>query len=320
MYCYFCEKSKQSVQRRYYKWSNFRLNSCDVCDTKYRDSPISICQCCGNHALNYCVDFIKDRGKSYYCKNCIPKFHNCFCCGARLDYDIANFVGKYVVCNLCCKGQGYWNALDSIDDSENTILPTNRKFGIEVEVYSCPKYAEAPKDWSCVHEGTETVCREFTSVPMRGDKAVFSLKRFCDFARANNWLVNERCGLHLHLDCTDLDEPTLVRILYGYAMTYTSWCSMVDKHRANNRFCRSFHASIYDDLMHKPNRIPDSVFRQRYYWLSYESLLKHNTIESRIHEGTINFNKIFYWLSANLTFMEWCVKQLSIDTMAHYFF
>jgi hypothetical protein len=320
MYCFFCNQYNEQIVSRYYSWCAFQVNACEKCDAIYGDKPVKICRSCAATELTSSAIFVKDKCKTYLCDPCYRnQACKCYLCGHRMIYDLKHYVGKYFVCGGCRDNEGYWNGVSKPIKSETfDILPIKRQFGIELEASSCPNFVSMERTWSAVHEGTETVKREFTSPPMNGDAAVRSLKSVCDFARKNKWQVNERCGLHVHVDVSDLKEHQLVSILAGYYYSYPYWCDMVAENRVFNRFCRSYDNMIGQELKSNPTRLPSSAFGLRYYWVSFESLLKHNTIEIRNHEGTLKFNRIYYWTLAHLTFVEWCARH-SVEMIREHF-
>lgn len=139
------------------------------------------------------------------------------------------------------------------------------------------------------------------------------LQRLCDLLKALDTHVNKSCGLHVHLDCRDLGT-TLERVMrttiaktYWAGVPYTKLVQeyvggtfeglnergdrlgsalplmlrMVNKSRRNNTYC-SAEVSEVDGGHHKAINI--AAFK------------KHGTIEVRLHQGTINFNKIKNWI------------------------
>jgi hypothetical protein len=93
--------------------------------------------------------------------------------------------------------------------------------------------------------------------------------------------VNKSCGLHVHLDMRNRDAAksfsnlvSMQNILYR----------MVPASRKANTYCKPTRGKTY--------RILD----ERYHGINSQSMRRHNTLECRIHSGTIDSLKINNWI------------------------
>lgn len=95
--------------------------------------------------------------------------------------------------------------------------------------------------------------------------------------RAN---VNRQCGLHVHLDTRQINQERISKMLDWFQATQDVWYSLVPPSRRNNHYaCR----------METYNRSSHTT------WAHTTS---YNTVEIRIHAGTLNPFKLIGWLTA----------------------
>lgn len=100
--------------------------------------------------------------------------------------------------------------------------------------------------------------------------------------------VNDTCGLHVHLDMRNRNASSCYQALYN---SLDKMAEMVDSDRWNNNFCkRNTQQTLMEHRMF-------SGGHDRYYAINTVSLERHKTLEIRIHEGSVNSEKISKWIS-----------------------
>ena len=110
------------------------------------------------------------------------------------------------------------------------------------------------------------------------------LEKLCFQIRQAGGLVNNSCGLHVHLDQRDVTRQGA----YARAIRLTHSLSflrlMVPKSRTkDNTYC-------------KLNRAGELNSNDRYYAINWCSWSEHKTIEVRLHSGTTSAEKIKNWV------------------------
>lgn len=103
-------------------------------------------------------------------------------------------------------------------------------------------------------------------------------------------VVGESCGLHVHLDMRNRKPEIVYENLFNMQKLALS---MVSPSRRSNKYCRpvgnpSFESAI-EELSERNNTHFDG--------LSLSSIGKHNTIEIRFHQGTVDFYEISNWIN-----------------------
>jgi len=129
---------------------------------------------------------------------------------------------------------------------------------------------------------------EITILFTRGNKA--PLRKLCSVLKELKTQVNKSCGLHVHLDCRDLapkkssqpryDDPLpreLRRRGEKLENVLPLLMQMVSKSRRNNSYCAP-------RMSEQRSAINLGAFN------------KHRTIEVRLHQGSVNFEKIAQWV------------------------
>lgn len=123
-----------------------------------------------------------------------------------------------------------------------------------------------------------------------------NLKALCTALRALDATCDASCGLHVHIDCRDGHGRTVANRLVR-ALPYLN--AMVPVSRVRNHFCGLDRSRRGD----------------RYAKINAMSLVRHKTIEVRLHSGTTDFAKISNWIHI-LSAIARCPKRMSADKIA----
>jgi hypothetical protein len=126
---------------------------------------------------------------------------------------------------------------------------------------------------------------EITILFQRTNKA--PLKKLCKLLNSLGAEVNKSCGLHVHLDCRDLHKakinfsepmpPVIKERGQQLNNALPLMLQMVSDSRKTNTYCR-------------PRMAEDRTA------INLGAFRKHKTIEVRLHNGTISFEKISNWI------------------------
>jgi hypothetical protein len=100
--------------------------------------------------------------------------------------------------------------------------------------------------------------------------------------------VNRSCGFHVHVEARDLNDVQLRRLEASFARWQEVLMSYVSASRRRNRYCA-----------------PISSRRDRYSALNLVPFATKGTVEFRLHQGTLNANKI-------LAFVKLCIYMVEL--------
>lgn len=210
---------------------------------------------------------------------------------------------------------GTWSTAMPFDnDTTFERTRSERRFGIEIETQRCDNHRDLRNllTWNCVNDGSVDG-KEFVSVPMKGDNGLAQVDKLCEFARENNWRINSACGLHVHLDATDLTQEQLFTVARAYLLTYDLWSCFLPVSRKNNYYCaKHFYAPSSLDLYNGFEAwVREEVAGERYCWINFGAYLRHGTIELRNHTASLNARKINNWTRAHIRFID-AVKEMDL--------
>lgn len=100
----------------------------------------------------------------------------------------------------------------------------------------------------------------------------------CGMLRGIKARANDSCGLHVHLDMRSRDwQESYQRLFAQLPWLY----AMQPRNRWDNGYCKY------------PEQTPD--MGDRYYAINACSVDEHNTLEVRLHSGTVAYDKITSW-------------------------
>lgn len=144
------------------------------------------------------------------------------------------------------------------------------------------KYIEVGGDGSIDHESGENGTE--IRVCMRRDEIREVLPSLMQTLRGMGARVNKSCGLHVHLDQRNNQEPEKVflHLVRSLGLLYT----VVPESRRRNRYCkRNRHADF-----------EQAVRGDRYKAINASAFHRYRTIEVRLFGGTLEETKIINWI------------------------
>ena len=159
------------------------------------------------------------------------------------------------------------------------------------------KYWEVKSDCTVYIEHRYTTNLEITSPILSGEEGIMELALVVNELESiqsrfngGDWMpaikANTSCGLHVHHDVTDLDENSIKR-LYEWAMSTKLEKileQLVAPHRINGDYSKRLGRGWHDDS------------NNRYKSINFGSYWGKGTLEFRLHDGTIDPNRIIPWV------------------------
>jgi len=211
-----------------------------------------------------------------------------------------------------------------------------RKFGIEIEFVNANRETLAEKlvangipcfyegynhttrgHWKIVTDATVRGGYELVSPPLQGEAGLLEVKKVLAIMHEckrnpDMDMVNMSCGLHVHLDASDLDGTDIYWIVKRYKDNETAIDGiMPTSRRGDARWCRSISSSWKSNLLKELNTIEANArqqFRRECKVNVAYAYARHKTIEFRQHSGTTDYNKIANWIEFLQYFVEQSVK------------
>ena len=309
--------------------SNFSTMD-DVCEPCVEEHYCT-CHGCNGQVHDGDVHWTYDNG---YCEGCFYEYFSyCESCGEATPRDYIIYVDDYPYCESCAPD----SSEDLVERIENNTPPSTsikcsnfnykvkRLVGIEAEcIYEDGEEFWTPMHWNNVSDGSISSdvegysATELVSVPLSGDFIVDAVDNLMNWKNIFYADVNRSCGLHIHIDSTDMSAKEVARVGMVYSYFQEILKSMMPKSRQDSNWCRDFNmmfdelvgidseeqlVSLYYESMDCSPSI-EKYNDARYSGLNLHSRYYHGSLEFRLHSGTLNKTKILNWISICNTIVE----------------
>lgn len=141
---------------------------------------------------------------------------------------------------------------------------------------------------------------EIVSPILKGENGFDQIKEICKFLDRVNAKVNRSCGLHVHFGAPNMSKEIRYQICKSYANNESIINQLVSPSRRDNGFCKSLS-----------NVSLRTLEFDRYYKVNaFCAWDRHQTVEFRQHQGTVNSNKIINWVLFTRNFLQRAAYQL----------
>lgn len=205
-----------------------------------------------------------------------------------------------------------YNSLRKDDERKQAV-------GIEIELenYNVTNMAEVPlstqhavsiawlekEDGSLRNRGREFVSRIGLQTS-QAQYALEQLEKYLSIGTKNKVQVNDRTGLHIHMDVSSWTYYNLCNILFLYSLVEPMLFKL-SGNRSENLFCVPWYknfTSLGSVIFALKNSAPNAFrgFRWRNYskysGLNIACIDSYSTLEFRMHKGTYNSEEIMRWI------------------------
>lgn len=141
---------------------------------------------------------------------------------------------------------------------------------------------------------------EIVSPILRGDNGFEQIKEICKFLDMVNAKVNRSCGFHVHFGAPNMSKEIRYQVCKSYANNESIINQLVSPSRRDNGFCKSLSNVSLRTLEY-----------DRYYKVNaFCAWDRHQTVEFRQHQGTVNVNKMINWILFTRNFLQRAAYQL----------
>lgn len=239
-------------------------------------------------------------------------FFQCVGCNESFNRNRANNRREGEYCAECAPPEPrmvHRDAQATVVSEEFEECKSYRCYGIEIEVQYGYEASAANNtvfgskvDGSLYNQGVE-----FDSPILQGDAGLEELANILQICNDNGAEIDHKCGLHVHIDLRDLNKQELVRLFYILRKVESVTRLLVTEERNENQFCS---ASLTQISTNDRNGFDERVIAhcesmQRYSAYNFLSYYDHETVEVRLHHGTINYEEIRNWVLLHLAIVDY---------------
>lgn len=331
------------------------LFTCDSCDTAYKDSDnmtsrvdpddstLTICDDCFQDRFTICTDCGRSENNDDttwvnddpICQRCYE--NNYFYCeGCNRDYHNDEY-GSDGMCSGCENSDEDSTPCRNYDKSDVCVESGKRAYSCEIECYypdrdsfdnvvnnipTCVGYTD---DGSLDDNG-----KEFITPKLSGETGDKVLKTLCEQLNKNNFTVTKSCGLHVHIDTSDIagNVDKIKKLILFYLIFEPVIYSYLPYSRRINRYCMPLTEFYHENELKRANNIQElekiwyreqdierieyrkkeRYDQSRYAGVNIHSLLSNGHIEIRHHSGTTDYGKIKNWIDLHCAILDTVVN------------
>lgn len=219
-----------------------------------------------------------------------------------------------------------------------------RAFGIEIECYA-PTQGDATvatadlltvaginiraqyshhgfsrRQWTAKHDGSLSTSRggvEVVSPPLKDARGREEVKKVADTLLAAGYTVDRSCGIHVHVDCTDLNESERAAVAWRFAEFQDPIYRNVPAHRLTSNYTAPVRPMEKNDLWRAvaagTSNGAANAMHSRYKGINTQSLRDKHTIELRLHEGCLDSDRLTKWIQFCVFFVNETVAKMRAD-------
>ena len=201
------------------------------------------------------------------------------------------------------------------DAERRTIATALRTAGVSAQVES---YNHDTKTWwKLVSDGSAG--HELVSPILKGEEGFREIRKVCKVLVSLGYKVDKNCGFHVHHGARDLTTDN-IKAVFALAI---KWETVIDKlvapSRVGNGYCCSNNPSrsyTFEGTKSALNLLKNtadvrrygSCGHDRYLKVNYTAFLRQGTIEFRQHQGTLDADKMIWWIILTQNFITKSVE------------
>ena len=215
-----------------------------------------------------------------------------------------------------------------LDRSADSVFVSNSYIGIEIEMEGVPESAlQGIPAWNRVSEGSVQGYELVLRNPECGDQLYLAIQQLTNVSSNTNLsnAFSERTSNHVHVDVTDMTYMQFINFLTLSVMFEKVLYKYVAPHRSSNHFCWSFFdcQAIISKIKlvneaarsENPSQLRSALQEHfcpdytKYSGINVSSVPRYGSLEFRMHEGTMEVNRIIRWINILLSIKEYAMDE-----------
>lgn len=167
--------------------------------------------------------------------------------------------------------------------------------------HSTGSHWDLKTDSSCGYEIASPIITSYNDL-LKAAKIVYTIK-------SNGGTVNDRCGLHVHVDMNGIDGETFERIMRFMSRYEDAFFLLADRSRQNNQYCRKLEGQdrrikLGEDFRH--------AWNAKHYWLNGTHLRGQGTLEFRLMASHLEAEYLVGWILFLVHSVDYLIKGKTI--------
>jgi hypothetical protein len=222
---------------------------------------------------------------------------------------IMNDTIKQNVTNLCTERtvgiELEFDAISRENLDECLLAIRERGVGIYREGYN----HSTRNHWKVVPDGSLSGGHpmELVSPPLTPLQAIEQLEVILDVLNEEGCQVNRSCGFHIHHHAPRYNAKRLKYLVNHFVKNERNFDSIVSPSRRHSQWAQS-------NKQHLRSMVVDGVVNRcttRYLKLNLQAFARQGTIEIRQHQGTLDLEKIAYWIIFTQALVTRCYRKVT---------
>ena len=140
-------------------------------------------------------------------------------------------------------------------------------------------------DSSCGYEIASPIVTTYTQL--------LAATKIVDTIKNAGGTVNEKCGLHVHVDMNGIDSETFERVMRFMSRYEEAFFLLADTSRQNNQYCRKLEEQA---ALIKQGTDFRYAWNAKHYWLNGTHLRGQGTLEFRLMSSHLEAEYIMGWV------------------------
>lgn len=222
---------------------------------------------------------------------------------------------------------------------QDVTPPEHRRWGIEVEFFGVSRHAAEravsaiSRSWRVKFDGSVTryggyVGLEVVSPIIGGDPDAYragydpyvapadawdQLTQILAALRAEGARVDKSCGVHVHMECRDVERKGVKRFVNLWANNQDAINLLVPASRRDQTV--GYVKRFFPDDLARYNSSGANWRNNRYWVVNPCAYIRMGTVEVRQHAGTLQPGKLKHWVAFCLAMMHVAAQARSVRTM-----
>lgn len=183
----------------------------------------------------------------------------------------------------------------------------DRTFGIEIECYGSKYYDPVDETfdllrgkgftWGTGYDDSVEDGVEIKSPVLIGEEGLKEVERVVSLLNSEDYYVTENCGLHVHHGAAEFinNKPLVKKFINTWMNNQEHIAALVDPERHSNDYSELWYDEDVDSFFCNWETWNEMGYSKRGAF-NLGSLMSHQTIEIRLHEGTLDADEIIHWI------------------------